>query len=162
MFQHADVGKCPAAPVVVPVSLVLPLQSPGAAACQGHAAAGTGADGTLVFKHTDLQLRTHKSRVNTQIEFQGLVSKQPQSIVSWHIGAPLDSRIDFWVGIRHRARAQKPPTCKRKQTQFKKNIQCFATSWGNYTTLIIKDILHKDMSLFSDATFKDTRAVMFA
>lgn len=65
MFQHADVGKCPAAPVVVPVSLVLPLQSPSAAACQGHAAAGTGADGALVFKHTDLQLRTRKSRVNT-------------------------------------------------------------------------------------------------
>lgn len=33
MFQHADVGKRPAAPVVVPVSLALPLQSPGAAAC---------------------------------------------------------------------------------------------------------------------------------
>lgn len=33
MFQHADVGKRPAAPVVVPVRLALPLQSPGAAAC---------------------------------------------------------------------------------------------------------------------------------
>lgn len=43
MFQHADVGKRPAAPVV-PVSLALPLQSPSAAACRRHAAAGTGAD----------------------------------------------------------------------------------------------------------------------
>lgn len=68
MFQHADVGKRPAAPVVVPVSLVLPLQSPSAAACQGHAAAGTGADGALVFKHTDLQLRTHKSRVISVVD----------------------------------------------------------------------------------------------
>ena len=33
MFQHADVGERAAAPVVVPVSLALPLQSPGAAAC---------------------------------------------------------------------------------------------------------------------------------
>lgn len=65
MFQQADVGERPAAPVVVPVSLVLPLQSPGAASRQGHAAAGTGADGALVFKHTDLQLRTHKSRADT-------------------------------------------------------------------------------------------------
>lgn len=64
MFQYADAGKRPAAPVVVPVSLVLPLQSPSATACQRHAAAGTGADGALVFKHTDLQLRTHMSRVN--------------------------------------------------------------------------------------------------
>lgn len=64
MFQHADVGKRRAAPVVVPVSLVLPLQSPSATACQRHAAAGAGADGALVFKHTDLQLRTRMSRVN--------------------------------------------------------------------------------------------------
>lgn len=69
MFQHADVGKCPAAPVVVPVSLVLPLQSPSAAPCQRQAAAGTGADGALVFKHTDLQLRTHKSRLNTHTDW---------------------------------------------------------------------------------------------
>lgn len=67
MFQYADVGKSPAAPVVVPVSLVLPLQSPSATACQRHAAAGTGADGALVFIHTDLQLRTHMSRVNIHI-----------------------------------------------------------------------------------------------
>lgn len=32
MFQHADVGKSPAAPVVVPVSLVLALQSSSTAA----------------------------------------------------------------------------------------------------------------------------------
>lgn len=64
MFQHADVGERPAAPVVVPVSLVLALQSPGAAARQRHAAAGAGADRALVFKHADLQLRTRVSRVN--------------------------------------------------------------------------------------------------
>lgn len=58
MFQHADVGKCPAAPVVVPVSLALPLQSSGAAARRRHAAAGTGADRAPVFEHADLQLRT--------------------------------------------------------------------------------------------------------
>lgn len=57
MFQHADVGKCPAAPVVVPVSLALPLQSSGAAARWRHAAAGTGADRGPVFEHADLQLR---------------------------------------------------------------------------------------------------------
>lgn len=44
MFQHADVGKRPAAPVVVPISLALPLQSPSTAACRRHAAARTGAD----------------------------------------------------------------------------------------------------------------------
>lgn len=58
MFQHADVGKRPAAPVVVPVSLALPLQSSGAAARRRHAAAGTGADRAPVFEHADLQLRT--------------------------------------------------------------------------------------------------------
>lgn len=58
MFQHADVGKCPAAPVVVPVSLALPLQSSGAAARRRHAAAGTGAGRAPVFEHADLQLRT--------------------------------------------------------------------------------------------------------
>lgn len=56
MFQHADVGKCPAAPVVVPVSLALPLQSSGAAARRRHAAAGTGADRAPVFEQADLQL----------------------------------------------------------------------------------------------------------
>lgn len=54
MFQHADVGKRPAAPVVVPVSLALPLQSPSAAARRRHAAAGTGAARAPVFKHTHL------------------------------------------------------------------------------------------------------------
>lgn len=66
MFQHADVGERPAAPVVVPVRLVLPLQSPSAAACQRRAAAGAGTDRALVFKHADLQLRTHVSRINVQ------------------------------------------------------------------------------------------------
>lgn len=66
MFQHADVGKRPAAPVVVPVSLALPLQSPSAAARRRHAAAGTGAARAPVFKHADLQLRTRRmSRVIT-------------------------------------------------------------------------------------------------
>lgn len=54
MFQHADVGKCAAAPVVVSVSLVLPLQSPSAAA-RRHGAAGTGAARAPVFKHADLK-----------------------------------------------------------------------------------------------------------
>lgn len=54
MFQHADVGKRPAAPVVVPVSLALPLQSPSAAARRRHAAAGTGAARAPVFKHAHL------------------------------------------------------------------------------------------------------------
>lgn len=62
MFQHADVGKSPAAPVVVPVSLVLSLQSPSAASCWWHAAAGAGASRAPVLKHTDLQLRTQMSR----------------------------------------------------------------------------------------------------
>lgn len=57
MFQHADVGKSPAGPVVVPVSLVLPLQSPSAAAHRWHAAAGAGADRAAVLEHADLQLR---------------------------------------------------------------------------------------------------------
>lgn len=52
MFQHADVGKRSAAPVVVPVSLALSLQSPGAA-CWRHAAARTGAARAPVFKDTD-------------------------------------------------------------------------------------------------------------
>lgn len=52
MFQHADVGKRSAAPVVVPVSLALALQSSGAA-CRRHTAAGTGAAGAPVFKDTD-------------------------------------------------------------------------------------------------------------
>lgn len=56
MFQHADVGKCAAAPVVVSVSLVLPLQSPSAAA-RRHGAAGTGAARAPVFKHADLKLK---------------------------------------------------------------------------------------------------------
>lgn len=60
MFQHADVGKSPAGPVVVvvvPVSLALALQSPSAAARRRHAAAGAGADRAAVLEHADLQLR---------------------------------------------------------------------------------------------------------
>lgn len=53
MFQHADVGKRPAAPVVEPVSLALPLQS-SSAACRRHGAARTGAARAPVLKHTDL------------------------------------------------------------------------------------------------------------
>lgn len=53
MLQHADVGKCPAAPVVEPVTLALVLQSPSAAACWWHAAAGAGAARALVFKDAD-------------------------------------------------------------------------------------------------------------
>lgn len=53
MFQHADVGECPAAAVVVPVSLALPLQSPSSAAWW-HAAARTGATWALILKHADL------------------------------------------------------------------------------------------------------------
>lgn len=61
MFQHADVGKSPAGPVVVvvvvPVSLALALQSPSAAPRRRHAAAGAGADRAAVLEHADLQLR---------------------------------------------------------------------------------------------------------
>lgn len=57
MFQHADVGEPHAAPVVVPVvSLVLPLQSPGAAARRRNTAAGAGAARAPVLKHVDLYL----------------------------------------------------------------------------------------------------------
>lgn len=67
MFQHADVGKCSAAPVVVSVCLVLPLQSPSTAAWW-HAAAGTGAARASVFKHTDLQLKEEQmSRIISTI-----------------------------------------------------------------------------------------------
>lgn len=68
VFQHAYVGMRPAAPVVVPVGLVLLLQSPSAAARQGHAAAETGADRALVLENTDLQLRRRKSRLNTHAD----------------------------------------------------------------------------------------------
>lgn len=62
MFQHAEVGKSPAGPVVVvvvvvPVSLALALQSPSAAARRRHAAAGARADRAAVLEHADLQLR---------------------------------------------------------------------------------------------------------
>lgn len=73
MFQHADVGKSPAAPVVVPVSLALPLQSPSAAARRRHAAAGTGAARAPVFEHADLELTENvKDRCDGEIiEIQG-------------------------------------------------------------------------------------------
>lgn len=73
MFQHADVGKSPAGPVVVvvvvvPVSLALALQSPSAAARRRHAAAGAGADRAAVLEHADLQLRA--ALRNTEAEFR--------------------------------------------------------------------------------------------
>lgn len=57
MFQHADVGERAAAPVVVPISLALPLQSPSAAR-RRHAAAGAGAIRASVFEDADLYLKT--------------------------------------------------------------------------------------------------------
>lgn len=60
MFQHADVGEGSAASVVVvvllvPISLVLFLQSP-LADSRRHIAAGARAARTAVFKHTHLDL----------------------------------------------------------------------------------------------------------